>query len=132
MKTGNHLSPIQRCSFCFGKVEYVNNEKIYGSSYGHHPFAYLCGDCGAYVGVHAGTKIPLGTLADASLRTARKLAKEPFLKLCKNMDRTLAYFKLSHLLCIAMKECHFGWFNVEMCGKAYTASCELLAEEKSK
>lgn len=35
---------------------------------------WLCSPCDAYVGCHSNTKRPLGTLADASLRSARMAA----------------------------------------------------------
>ena len=43
----------------------------FGKSYGN---IYYFTNCGAYVGVHDGTKKPLGTLANAALRNKRGIS----------------------------------------------------------
>lgn len=109
------------CRYCNAKVKLVNNNVIYGISYGSWPYAYLCDndDCGAYVGVHKNTKIPLGTLADYRLREARKAAKDVFNRLWNGpnaqMSRTQAYQWLAKQLNIDPKTCHIGWFEVDKC-----------------
>src|SRR5574337_856173 len=53
------------CRYCKGEVKLVNNAEFYkGREYGW-PLAYYCSSCGARVGCHPGTDIPLGSLADA-------------------------------------------------------------------
>lgn len=60
------------CDYCGGKVIFTDSAIVYhGKSYGN---IYYCTNCGAYVGVHDGTKKPLGTLANAALRSKRREA----------------------------------------------------------
>ncbi|MCY1371039.1 zinc-finger-containing domain protein [compost metagenome] len=70
--------------------------------------------------MHPQTAIPLGTLATASLRQARKVAKEPFERLWRphHSKRTSAYEALAKHLGIEVESCHFGWFDEETCYKA--------------
>jgi hypothetical protein len=68
--------------------------------------------------MHPFTAIPLGTLANAATREARKKAKAAFNPLWqgKRMSRTEAYQWLASALGIAnVEECHIGWFDVAMC-----------------
>lgn len=109
------------CPYCkLGEVALVSNSEIYGREYGDWPYAYLCHCCHAYVGVHPGTDIPLGTLADKPLREARKVAKAKFISLqrAKGWGRTRAYQWLADAMGLPKSETHFGWFNEESCAKA--------------
>jgi len=124
----NPLPVPTTCRFCGGAVGLVENDKIYnGRKYGDWPWAYLCANtaCGAYVGLHPFTGIPLGTLADEHTRVSRKLAKLKFSQLyeCGAMTRDDAYTWLAGQLGIANKEeCHIGWFDIAMCDKV----CEIM------
>lgn len=111
-------------------IDLVENKDIYGRNYGEWPWAYLCDNCGAYVGLHPYTNIPLGTLADKPMREARKDCKPVFEKLHKTglMSRSQAYQRLSEKLGIDKSECHFGWFDVDMCMSAKAASIEIASE----
>lgn len=114
------------CNLCSGPVEVITHIELYGQLYGEWPFAYRCQDCGAYVGMHPFTNIPLGTLADAEIREARKKCKPAFDKLWKHrhdFDRLSAYEWLAHEMGMPTEQCHFGWFTAEQCYKA-KAICE--------
>jgi len=125
----NPLPAPMECPYCAKPVEIVNNSAIYGRPYGEWPWAYACdgadGDgCGAYVGMHPFTAIPLGTLADAPTREARKKAKAAFNPLWqdKRMTRTEAYRWLAGALGIEnVEECHIGWFDAETCAQVVRA-----------
>lgn len=122
----DRIEPPTECPFCGGRVELVTHERIYGRPYGSWPYAYACirRACGAYVGLHPQTDLPLGTLADRATREARKAAKEPFLRIVRERfegDRTAAYQWLSRLLGIEESACHFGLFSVEQCRMAENA-----------
>lgn len=116
----NPLPAPSTCPNCGSSVVLVNNEEIYGSSYGEWPWAYRCADlkCNSYVGLHPFTNIPLGTLADAPTREARKRAKAVFNPLWqgRRMSRKEAYAWLAKALGIKnVGDCHIGWFGIEMC-----------------
>lgn len=120
-RIGNgYLPPPKHCPYCQAKVELVNNEEIYSRSYGEWPYAYSCTSCDAYVGVHKETDIPLGTLANSSLRDARKLKRVFFsLQKEKGWSRNKAYQWLSDKLEIPLDQCHWGWFNEFTCQRAH-------------
>ncbi|WP_422490081.1 zinc-finger-containing protein [Endozoicomonas sp. ALE010] len=126
-RVSNPLPQPAHCHYCGGEVVVVNNAEIYGRSFGRWPWAYRCNGCRAYVGMHPKTDIPLGTLADAATREARKECKAPFEALHRTgkMTRNAAYQKLADKLGIPKEECHFGWFDTVMCKKAAAAAREI-------
>lgn len=106
------------CRYCGDEVHLVCNSEIYnGRSYGDWPFAYLCQECRAYVGLHPDTDIPLGTLADDKLRAVRNRTKAAFHDHMKKsgMSRTQAYQWLADQMQIDIGKCHFGWFDHAEC-----------------
>lgn len=113
------IPSVCNCCGCSG-VELVENSEIYnGRHYGEWPYAYLCRNCGAYVGLHPGTDIPLGTLADKPLRDDRQKGKAVFNQLWRDhMTRNQAYAWLAEAMRIAPEECHFGLFDSEQCLQA--------------
>jgi hypothetical protein len=126
----NPLPAPTECPHCGGPVEVMHHDRLYGREYGNWPWAYACTKygCGAYVGMHPFTNIPLGTLATKAIRDARNRCKLPFLKLTEKMRRTEAYQALADKLGIPFEQCHFGWFDVEMCERARIASIEIYKE----
>lgn len=117
-KVRDRLPPPTACPYCGGPVELVANDLIYGRKYGRWPYAYLCEPCDAYVGLHPVTDLPLGTLADAETRKARKRAKEPFMRLVDARfagDRVAAYAWLAEQLRIDPRLCHFAMFSADRC-----------------
>ena len=104
------------CRFCKGTVELVNNSLFYGREYGW-PLAYACSSCGARVGCHPGTNIPLGTLADKATMRARNAAHAAFDPLWKGKGkgmRSKAYRALSKAL---GKPGHISWLDAHECMK---------------
>lgn len=121
-KIKHKVDPITTCHYCSGEVKFVCNDEIYGRTYGDWPYAYLCqnNECRAYVGVHSGTEIPLGSLADKDTREARKYHKASFLRLLKvrNWNRNGGYAWLSKKLDLPRSETHWGMFDAQTCMKA--------------
>lgn len=114
----------ETCPHCQSGVKIANNSEIYaGKSYGEWPWAYVCGGCGAYVGMHPFTSIPLGTLATPAIREARKRAKSLFNPLWNSgrMSRDEAYAWLAAQLALPLAECHFGMFDESRCRAAIVA-----------
>lgn len=110
---------IESCSICGGPVSFVSNSVIYGTEFGDNPNIYLCDDptCAAYVGVHAGTDKPLGTMADDNTRRARQMAHSAFDQIWKSgkMKRRAAYEWLAGHLGMSYADCHIGMFDVAQC-----------------
>jgi hypothetical protein len=112
------------CRYCDSRVFIAHHKEVYGGlSFGSWPYVYLCESCGAYVGLHDGTDLPLGTLADAQLRESRKVNKRAFQSLLSIMamdgvKRTQVYEWLAEKMEIPASECHWGWFEFEQCEMA--------------
>ena len=105
------------CSYCNSKVIKKDSSIVYGKSYGD---IYICSSfpkCDAYVGVDKKTGKPLGTLANKSLREARRKAHESFDQLWKTgiMSRKEAYRWLSQAMSLSKTESHIALFNIEQC-----------------
>ena len=117
------INPI--CPYCNKESKYVNSSIIYGKDYG---MLYLCEDCNAYCGVHKGTNIPLGTLANRILRDLRKKAHSYFDRFYKEKlidqiykkksdlsRRNKSYLWLSLQLNLPLNETHIGMFDEDRC-----------------
>lgn len=126
----DRLEPPAKCNLCNSpRVALVRHETVYGRAYGDWPFLYACRDCGAYVGLHKFTDIPLGTLADKTLREARQTSKMAFHKLVELKfltSRTAGYKWLAGKMKIPPKVCHFGFFSQEQCASAWQIILEEL------
>ena len=129
------LPPITVCTFCNGPVSYVENKVVYGKNYGNNPMIYHCDDCGAFVGTHPGTNIPLGTLADGETREARKRAHSAFDHIWKNsrgkVTRGAAYRWLAGMLKIPRHACHMAWFDAATCKRVVQFSLARLRAEEN-
>jgi hypothetical protein len=107
------------CKNCGSEVIITSNAKIYSKEFGNGK-CYKCVSCDSYVGVHGGTNIPLGILANKEERELKKKCHESFDKLWFTpRQRNICYKELSILLKIKPNQCHFGWFELEMLQKAY-------------
>lgn len=121
------------CRYCANGVDLVENSAIYnGRCYGDWPYAYLCGCCGAYVGLHPDTDLPLGTLADKRTRDARNATKKTFEAIFRDghMTRKQAYAWLADQMGISTADCHFGLFEPAQCKIAEAVSMTYLRGER--
>lgn len=109
------------CPYCGNKTEYLDSSFIYGKSYG---MIYICKPCDAYVGVHKGSDISLGRLANKELRYWKKAAHGKFDPLwrakmqkgfSKNEARSAAYKWLSEQMKTPIDLTHIGMFDVDQC-----------------
>lgn len=114
MKINKYPIPT-KCPYCGSKVIYTSNAKIYGKEYGNGK-CYKCINCDAYVGVHTGTDIPLGRIANKELRQLKKQCHDLFDRTWtkEKHNRQQKYKELANYLKIPQQECHFGWFDKEM------------------
>ena len=104
------------CCYCGAPVIFTGNEAIYGRKYGNGK-CYKCTACDAHVGVHSGTTIPMGRLANQELRDLKIQCHALFDPLWRNkgpVSREQAYGWLAGALGIPQRECHFGWFDKAM------------------
>lgn len=104
------------CPYCSNLSVYLPSKRI-----------YRCDPCDAQVGVHKHNNQPLGTLANAELRAARKKAHSYFDPLwrCKMQRNSLtvsqarkpAYEWLAVQMGLSFDECHIGEFDIEQCNQ---------------
>lgn len=120
----------KKCPYCGSSTEYVDSKMFYNKSYG---MVYACIPCNAWVGVHRGTNIALGRLANEELRQWKKAAHSLFDPLWKQLlnhgkgireSRKACYYWLSQRLSIPFGFTHIGMFDVEQC----KATCEAIKE----
>lgn len=110
-----------KCRYCEKEADLVGGDVIYP----HRPDLrekkfYLCAPCNAYVGCHKGTDKAMGRLANAELRKAKMAAHahfDPIWKTDETTTRRQAYKWLAEQLEIPTKQCHIGYFDLDMCNK---------------
>lgn len=125
-----------RCPYCGAPVVFRSAEGIYKENH-LDAMLYVCSKypkCDAYVRVHAGTKIPVGSLANKELRHLRRIAHQYFdqLYLTGLMTKDAAYQWLSDLLCTPPSEAHIGYLGEYYCKEVIAESKKLLEQRRKK
>lgn len=125
-----------RCPYCkgwsvpaTGKDIYPHRSDLFAKKF------FWCVDCDAFVGTHARTGLPLGTLANSTLRRLRSLAHSTFDTLWKEhgIDRTVAYAMLAKGMDVPFDECHIAMFDNAQCRRVVDLvnSKEIFRYERS-
>jgi zinc-finger-containing domain len=102
------------CPYCGELAIWCENKEIYGRNYGRSYMCYLCKDCGAYVGCHNNSKMPLGSMANKELRQWRMKAHaviDPLWK-SRKYKRHTVYAKIAKAF---GETVHIGESNIERC-----------------
>ena len=136
-----------QCPYC-GRpsVFHMDSSYIYrGQNYGP---VFECEPCGAYVGAHRATLLPMGTLANKPLRILRMQCHKLFDPLYKDLSqaypehgrgltrpahnstmrgaaRTRAYRWLAAQLNIPLDDCHIAMFREDRCREVIALLTEL-------
>jgi hypothetical protein len=102
------------CAYCNGATTYVDSAEVYRRSYG---MIYLCRPCRAWVGVHKGSNVALGRVANAELRDLKKAVHAVFDPVWKqgHLPRGKAYEWLALRMDLPVEQCHVGMFNEKQC-----------------
>lgn len=80
---------------------------------------WVCPECGASVGVHKGTSIPLGTPDSSQVRNLRIEVHKEIDRIIKSgMSKPYVYKLLSKKMNMTIDETHAGMFNEVQCRKA--------------
>lgn len=119
-----------RCPYCGSHVVYRSADGIYRDN-SRGAMLYACAkypDCDSYVRVHAGTNIPVGSLANHELRALRRSAHHYFDQLyeCGYMSKQDAYQWLADLIMAPLSEAHIGYLGEYYCKKVIEESRKLL------
>jgi len=132
--TRNRPDRPTRCPYCGAPVRYRSADGIYRDNPGG-VMLYVCErypKCDAYVHTHAGTKVPMGNMADGSLRALRREAHAAFdqLYLSGMMSRDDAYRWLADMLQSPQSQAHIGNLGEYYCPKVIAESKALLEHRK--
>ncbi len=109
-KAGYYVNENFLCS-CGNKPVFMDSKKIYGKSYG---MVYYCPFCKEYVGVHNGTNIPLGTIADKETKKYRMQAHN-LLEAKFGKNKTKAYKWIRKTMHLSNENAHIGKFDKDDC-----------------
>ena len=125
-----------RCPYCGKPVVFRSADGIYKDN-SRGTMLYVCSDyphCDAYVRVHAGTNIPVGTLANHELRSLRRTAHCYFDRLHKSgmMSKQDAYLWLADLISAPLSQAHIGYLGEYYCKQVIEKSRELLEQKRRK
>lgn len=133
-KKNTGYSPM-RCPYCGSKVVYRSADGIYHDN-SRGTMLYVCSkypECDAYVRVHEGTNIPVGTMADYKLRTLRRTAHYYFNQLYKSgtMSKEDAYQWLAYLISASLSQAHIEYLGEYYCQQVVEKSRQLLEDKNS-
>ena len=128
-KTSQKCAP--RCPYCGAVAQLRSADGIYFDN-SKDAMLYVCKNyptCDAYVRVHPGTTIPMGSLANRKVRALRAEAHKHFNKIYLRgiMSREEAYEWLSAMLGIPIGNTHIGQMGEYYCQKVIDESKKLLA-----
>jgi len=133
LRKQKNMRPI-RCPYCGSPIVYRSADGIYKENKGD-VHLYVCTrypECDSYVRVHAGTNIPVGTLANQKLRTLRRSAHQYFdqLYLSGIMSKEEAYSWLAYIIQAPMSQAHIGHLGEYYCQLVIDESKKLLDSRK--
>ncbi len=119
-----------RCPYCGSTAILRDASYVYGN-HSKGGQLYVCSHypaCNAYVGVHPGTKIPKGTLANKTLRQKRILAHTIFDQIWKQgiLSKQEAYRWIADTFCLSKRQAHIGNFSDYMCDQLIQESQKVL------
>lgn len=107
------------CPYCGAHAVLQKGSFVYGEK-SKEEYLYVCSNyprCDSYVGVHSGTKIPKGTLANAELRNKRIKTHKIFDQVWKSnlMTKKEAYRWMTYVLGLTFEMGHIGKFSEYRC-----------------
>ncbi len=108
------------CDYCGLRARLVTGKEVYPHRADlWSKKIYQCKPCGAHVGTHEDSGLPLGRLSNAKLRNAKMAAHAAFDPLWKKkrIKREDAYKWLADQLGITADECHIGSFDEDLCAR---------------
>ncbi len=119
-----------RCPYCGSPAILKDASYVYG----HHSSGgkvYVCSHypaCDSYVGVHQGTSLPKGSLANRTLRKKRIQAHRIFDQLWRQgiFSRQEAYRWIGDKFCLQTRQAHIGNFSDYMCDQLIQEASKVL------
>lgn len=118
------------CPYCGAPAILRKGSYVHGE-HSKEEFLYVCSHypkCNSYVGVHTGTKIPKGTLANPELRNKRIKTHKVFDLLWKEklMTKKEAYRWMEYTMCLPKNTGHIAKFSDYRCNELIRICKDLL------
>ena len=125
-----------RCPYCGGRAQLRNADGIYKDN-SRGMMLYVCEnypECDIYVRTHAGTCVPVGSMANQELRILRRTAHHYFDRLHTSglMSREEAYLWLAEQISAPLSEAHIGHLGEYYCKEVIRKSKEMLARQEQR
>lgn len=123
------------CPYCGAKATLRPAAAVYGDRAKPGYYLYVCDRyplCNSYVGAHAKTLLPMGTLANGRLRNKRIQAHRAFDRLWKSgtMEKWQAYRWLQAKFSLRSDQAHIAKFSEYMCDQLITVGNQATANIK--
>lgn len=122
------------CPYCGCRAVLQKATAVY-KEHALEEYLYVCSNypkCDSYVGVHKGTILPKGSLANRNLRHKRILAHRYFDSIWKNgiMSKKNAYRWMQDIFCFNSEQAHIGQYSDYMCEQIIAESKKVLETHK--
>lgn len=129
-------TPPTRCPYCGSTVIYRSADGIYQDN-SRGAMLYVCShypNCDTYVRTHAGTRIPVGSMANRELRLLRKTAHHYFDRLYESgiMSKEDAYYLLAGMIDAPLSQAHIGYLSDYYCKQVIEQCKEYLERYQKK
>lgn len=123
------------CPYCGANARLVTGDVVYPHRRDLYSKRFFYCDNkhdAAYVGTHGNGTAPLGTLANAELRSARSAAHAAFDPHWRSgkMTRSAAYKWLSDVMETSKNNTHIGMFNLAQCERVVKVFKEVLTMDE--
>lgn len=133
MKMKKKAKPVY-CPYCGRRANLTKATAVY-KEHAIEEYLYVCSrypECDSYVGVHRGTLLPKGSLANGDLRHKRIEAHRYFDAIWKNgiLTKKNAYRWLQDIFCLSGEQAHIGQFSDYMCSCVIAESRKVLKNHK--
>lgn len=130
------LLPVpESCDNCASlNIAYSTVSKEFANRLNAWPNIWVCKDCGASIGCHPNTNLPLGKMAGPQTRKLRIKAHAAFDPIWQTglMRRDQAYAWLARQLGIGVLVCHISWLTQDHLKKAISLSENYVSQNKHK
>lgn len=123
-----------RCPYCGRIAELKDASYVYGNKCRGGQLYVCCNypACDSYVGVHSGTQIPKGTLANRELRQKRIQAHRIFDQIWMQgiLSKADAYRWMADKFCLNDSQAHIGQFSGYMCDQLIAEAMKVLQNNR--
>ena len=124
------------CPYCGAPAICRPSSMVHGgNTWQNDTFLYVCSrwpECDSYVTAHKYSLIPMGSMANKSLRSKRMQAHRAMdeLRRCRHMDTWAVYVWIQMKMDLPPDKAHIGMFSEEMCDRLISICRASLRTER--